>query len=219
VSPGVAVKVTTLGVGPLQENCYLVVDEASREAALVDPGAEGERLVRAVQESGARLVAVWLTHAHFDHVGAVGAVQRAFGVPIHLHPAEAPLYARAAASARSYGLELEQPPDADAPLAEGDVVSLGELRFDVWHAPGHAPGHVVFVGAGAAFVGDCLFAGSVGRTDLPLADPRQLARTLERLSTLPPETVVYPGHGPATTIGAELASNPFLNGSIRLVRG
>jgi glyoxylase-like metal-dependent hydrolase (beta-lactamase superfamily II) len=213
------VKVTTFSVGPLQENCHLVVDDASGEAVLVDPGAEGERLVRAVQESGARLVAIWLTHAHFDHVGAVGAVQRAFAVPIHLHPADAPLYARASASAGAYGLDIEQPPAADVALADGDVLSLGELRFDVWHAPGHAPGHVVFVGNGVAFVGDCLFAGSVGRTDLPFADPRQLAATLERLATLPPETVVYSGHGPATTIGAELASNPFLNGSIRLVRG
>lgn len=212
-------RVTTFTVGPLQENCYLVVDDATGEAALVDPGAEGERLVRAVQGSGAHLAAIWLTHAHFDHVGAVGAVQRTFATPIHLHAGDAPLYARAASSAMAYGLDVEQPPEVDAELREGDVLALGELRFDVWHAPGHAPGHVVIVGHGAAFVGDCLFAGSVGRTDLPLADPRQLAATLERLATLPPETVVYPGHGPVTTIGAELASNPFLNGSIRLVRG
>ncbi|HEU4628679.1 MAG TPA: MBL fold metallo-hydrolase [Gemmatimonadaceae bacterium] len=212
-------KVATIAVGPLQENCHLVVDEATSEAALIDPGAEDERLLAAVQGSGARLAAIWLTHAHFDHVGAVGALRRATGAPIHLHPADAPLYARAADSALVYGLDVEQPPPADVALADGDVLALGALRFDVWHAPGHAPGHVVLVGHGAAFVGDCLFAGSVGRTDLPLADPRQLAATLERLATLPPETVVYPGHGPTTTIGAELASNPFLNGSIRLVRG
>ena len=212
-------RITSLTVGPLQENCYLVADEASGDAVLVDPGEEGARLIGAVRDAGVRLRAIWLTHAHFDHVGAVAELRRTWPVPVHLHPADEPLYERAARSAATYGLSLEQPPPADVALGEGDRLSLGELAFDVLHLPGHSPGHVAFVGQGVAFAGDCLFAGSVGRTDLPLSDPRQLASSLGRLSALPPATVVHPGHGPATTIGEELETNPFLNGSLRLVRG
>lgn len=213
-------RIETLTVGPLQENCYLLADDGAARAVLVDPGAEGERLAAAVKAAAADLHAIWLTHAHFDHVGGIEALRREWaGVPVCLHPADAPIYDRAAQSAASYGLPLEQPAPADAPLAEGDRVTVGDLSFDVLHMPGHAPGHVVFAGHGLAFVGDCLFAGSVGRTDLPLADARQLGHSLDRLAALPPETIVYPGHGPSTTIGAERATNPFLNGSMRLVRG
>lgn len=212
--------VRAFAVGPLQENCYLVVDQAAGEAALVDPGAEGERLVEAVRASGARLVGVWLTHAHFDHVGGVAAVRRAFpDAPIHLHPDDQPLYERATQSAAAWGLDLEPPPPADVALAEGDVLTLGEHAFTVQHAPGHAPGHVVIHGHGLAFVGDCLFAGSVGRTDLPLSDARALARSLERIAELPPATRVLPGHGPETTIATERMSNPFLNGDLRMLHG
>lgn len=213
-------RVETLTVGPLQENCYLLLDESTARAVLVDPGDEGDRLADAVRQVGAELDAIWLTHAHFDHVGGIEALRRAWpGVPVLLHAADAPLYDRAARSAASYGLSLEQPAPADRDIAEGDRVTLGALAFDVLHLPGHAPGHVAFVGHGIAFVGDCLFAGSVGRTDLPLADPRQLGHSLDRLAALPPDTVVHPGHGPSTTIGAERETNPFLNGSMRLVRG
>jgi glyoxylase-like metal-dependent hydrolase (beta-lactamase superfamily II) len=206
-------------VGPLQENCYLLVDDQAGEAVLVDPGAEGERLAEAVRATGARLVGIWLTHAHFDHVGGVAALKREFpGARIHLHPDDQPLYDRAVQSAAKWGLEVEPPPPADVRLAEGDVLTLGSHSFDVWHAPGHAPGHVVIHGHGLAFVGDCLFAGSVGRTDLPLADPRTLARSLERIIELPPGTRALPGHGPETTIATERLSNPFLTGDVRLVR-
>ena len=116
-----------------------------------------------------------------------------------------------------YQLPFEQPPPPERTLAEGDSVSIGSLSFHVMHLPGHAPGHVAFVGHNAAFVGDCLFAGSVGRTDLPFADAAQLEASLERLASLPLETRVLPGHGPETTIGRERASNPFLTGAARLL--
>lgn len=210
-------KVHTQVVGAFQENCYLVVDEGTRGAVFVDPGAEPERLLAALAKTGARLEGIWLTHAHPDHVGAVAGIRRAMPeVPIWLHPAEAPLYGSAGAVAEQLGLRAEQPPPADHELAEGDALTLGTLSFDVLHLPGHAPGHVVFTGHGVAFVGDCVFAGSVGRTDLPYCDTAMLGRSLERIAGLPPETVLYPGHGPATTIGRELEGNPYLNGTVRI---
>ncbi len=207
--------VRALTVGPFQENTYLVADEASREAVLVDPGDEGARLIAAVEEGGFTLRAVWITHAHVDHVGAVADVKRRFGVPVYLHPADRPLYDHAPAQGRLYGIQMGPPPPPDHDLAEGDVLRVGALSFRVIHVPGHAPGHVAFVGEGGVFGGDCLFAGSIGRTDLPLSDSRALVRSLERFSALPSETVVYPGHGPATTIGEENRTNPFLTGAAR----
>jgi hydroxyacylglutathione hydrolase len=208
--------ITALTVGPFAENCYLVSDAASREAVLVDPGDEAPRLVRAVEQAGAKLQAIWLTHAHLDHIGGIAGVRSAWNVPIHLHPLDEPLYAAGARQAAAYGVPFEVPPPADEALAEGDVLTVGTLRFDVLHVPGHAPGHVAFVGHGVVFGGDCLFMGSIGRTDLPLANPSDLERSLERLAALAPETTVYPGHGPATSIEAELRTNPFLNGVARI---
>ena len=205
-------KISTYTVGPFQENCYLVVDEAAARAVLVDPGDEGARLVRAVKQSGATLEAIWLTHAHLDHVGGIAAVKREFDVPVYCHVDDEPLYRNAHVQAASYGVPFEQPDPADREVSEGDVLRVGSLAFTVMHAPGHAPGLCVFYGHGVLLAGDLLFAGSIGRTDLPLCDARAMQVSLGRIATLPPETVVYPGHGPATTIGEELSSNPFLTG-------
>ncbi len=209
-------KIQTITVGAFQENAYLLVDPTTRQAAMVDPGAEGARLVHAVREADVQLDAIWITHAHVDHVGGIAELKRAFPVPVYLHPLDEPLYQSAVQHGLVFGLRVEAPPAAEAALADGDTLRLGSLSFRVMHAPGHAPGHVVIHGHGVAFVGDCLFAGSVGRTDLPLADGAALERSLDRLCTLPGETVVYPGHGPATTIGRERATNPFLMGLVRI---
>ncbi len=209
-------KIQTIPVGALQENAYLVVDEGARRAVFVDPGDEPERLLRVLDASGATLEAIWLTHSHMDHVGGVAGILRRHDVPVLVHPAGKPVYDGAAEHARYFGLEIEQPPPATGTLNEGDTVSVGDLRFDVIHTPGHEPGHVVIHGNGVAFVGDCLFAGSVGRTDLPLASSSELARSLERIVELGDDVKVYPGHGPATTIGHERRHNPFLNGSVRI---
>jgi glyoxylase-like metal-dependent hydrolase (beta-lactamase superfamily II) len=204
--------ITSHTVGAFQENCYLVVDETANVCVLVDPGAEGERLIDAVERSGATLEAIWVTHGHLDHVGGIAAVKRRWNVPVHLHPLDRRLYDAAEWQAKNYGVPFEQPPPPDHDIADGDVMRVGSLAFEVMHAPGHAPGHVVLHGHGIALVGDCLFAGSIGRTDLPFSDPAALARSLEKISALREDTRVLPGHGPETTIGAERRTNPFLSG-------
>jgi glyoxylase-like metal-dependent hydrolase (beta-lactamase superfamily II) len=210
------VKISWRTVGPFQENSYLVVDEASGRCALVDPGDEAARIIAAVEESGATLDAVWLTHAHIDHIGALAAVKRRWDVPVWMHAADEPLFAAAPMQAQFYGLRFDVPPRPERTLADGDVLTLGALRFTVMHVPGHAPGLCVFHGHGVAIAGDLLFAGSIGRTDLPLSSPQEMQRSLDRIAQLPSETVVYPGHGAVTTIGEERESNPFLNGLARV---
>jgi hydroxyacylglutathione hydrolase len=204
--------ITPITVGAFAENAYLVVDAGTGRAIFVDPGAEGDRLTAAVQTANATLEAIWLTHAHVDHVGGIAALRRAYpGVPIHLHPLDRPLYDRAAATAAAYGLTgFEEPPAPDRELAEGQVLTLGAARFEVLHVPGHAPGHVLLVGPEVIFGGDLLFAGSIGRTDLPFANPAHMAASLRRAANLPAQLVLHPGHGPSTTIGAELTGNAHL---------
>lgn len=205
-------------VGAFQENCYLVADEAAGKAVLIDPGDDGDRLCDAVQRAGVTLEGIWLTHAHLDHIGGIAAIKRRLDVPVFLHPDDLTVYRYAPQAAAMYGLPFELGPLPDRTLSEGDVMTLGSLRFEVWHMPGHAPGHVIFHGHGICFGGDVLFAGSVGRTDLPLSDGEAFRRTLARIATLPPETVVCPGHGPETTIADEIAANPFLSGHARPLR-
>ena len=213
-------KVQSFTVGPFQENSYLLVDETAKRAVFIDPGDEASRLLAALEDSGAALQAIWVTHGHVDHVGAIAAIKRKHpAVPVLLDPADLPLYRAAAQHGLLLGATIEQPPDPDAALADGQALNVGALTFTVMAAPGHAPGHVVIHGHGIAFVGDCLFAGTVGRTDLPGANGGQLARTLDKIVALGDATVVYSGHGPATTVSRERAGNPFLNGIARVSGG
>jgi len=210
--------VTQITVGAFQENCYLVEDPKTNAIAIVDPGSEPERIVDAIDKSGGRVEAIWITHAHVDHIGAIAPLKKRYNVPVWLHPLDEPLYRVGGRQAQLYGIPYEEPPAPDRKFAEGESVKLGALELDVIHVPGHAPGHVVIYGHGNALVGDCLFAGSIGRTDLPFSNPSQLEASLKRIAALPPETVVHPGHGDSTTIGEERLSNPFLNGTARIVR-
>lgn len=206
-------KVEWVTVGPFQENCYLLSDEATRRGVLIDPGDEAPRIAAMVRASRVTLDAIWLTHAHLDHVGAIAAIKREWGtVPVLLHPDDLPLYHRASQQAAFYGLPFEQPADPDREIANGDVLTVGAERFTVRHTPGHSPGHVVFAGDKLMLGGDLLFAGSIGRTDLPFSNPDAMEASLALVATFDPATTVYPGHGPPTSIGAELATNPFLIG-------
>ena len=203
-------KVQWVTVGPFQENSYLITDAG--RGVLVDPGDEPDRIRNMVQAAGVTIDAIWLTHAHIDHIGAIAPLNREWRVPVFLHPADLPLYRRATQQASFYGLSLEQPPDPDGEIADGQVLTVGSASFVARHTPGHAPGHVVFLGNGVMIGGDLLFAGSIGRTDLPLSDPDAMDASLALVAGFDPETAVYPGHGPPTRISIELASNPYLVG-------
>ena len=203
-------EVVTFETGALQENAYLVVDRDRRDAAIVDPGDDGDQLIAAIEQAGAMLRAIWLTHAHFDHIGAVRALRTHFSVPVHLHEADIRIFEAGPFQAASYGLPFDGDEVPSQRLVEGQGLTLGGLSFTVMHTPGHSPGHVTIHGHGVALVGDCLFAGSIGRTDLPLGNGAELGRSLLRIVALPPETRVLPGHGPATTVAEERRTNPYI---------
>lgn len=207
-------------VGVFEENCYLLADEQAGRGVLIDPGDEGDQLIAMVRAANLTLDAIWLTHAHIDHIGAIAAVRRVYDVPVLLHPRDLPYYRELSArAAQMYGIDFEQPEGPDAELADGQELQCGDLRFTVMHVPGHAPGLVAFNGDGVSFGGDLLFAGSIGRTDLPLGNPVDMNASLERyVSELPDQTAVYPGHGPRTTLERERRTNPFLTGAVRPLR-
>lgn len=204
------VEVLTFETGPLQENAYLVIDRETRDGAFVDPGEDADILITAAEKAGVQLRAIWLTHAHFDHVGAVKAVRLHFGVPVFLHEADVPMFEAGPFQAASYGLPFEGDETPRERFVEGQGLRLGGLSFTVMHTPGHSPGHVTIHGHGIALVGDCLFAGSIGRTDLPFGNVADFSRSLRRIVALPAETRVFAGHGPATTVGDERRTNPYI---------
>lgn len=197
-------------VGPLQVNCYLVTCEESKETLIVDPGADVDRLLGLISSAGNKVDCVVNTHGHFDHIGGNRGVVEATDADLLMHPAAVAVMKNARTQAAAFGLTVEPSPDPDRLLEEGDEVFVGSLTFKVLHVPGHSPGSICLFGHGHIFVGDVLFAGSVGRTDLPGGSHDTLIEGIQsKLWALPDETVVCPGHGPATTIGREKQSNPF----------
>ena len=199
-------------VSPFLSNCYLVIDGKGREAALVDPGDEPDLIERFVREAGVTVRYLLATHGHVDHVGAAAEMARRLGLGFMLNPKDAFLLEALPETAARFGLGPVEIPEIDRPLAHGDTLPLGDTVLEILEAPGHSPGSVlVKAGPRDLLSGDVLFAGSVGRTDLPGGDGAVLARSVrEVILPLGDEVRVYPGHGPATTIGWERRSNPFV---------
>ncbi|THF84014.1 MBL fold metallo-hydrolase [Deinococcus sp. KSM4-11] len=205
-----SVRVWPQSTGPLQENAVLVADAAG-QGFLIDPGDDAERILALVQDSGVTVHGILLTHAHFDHIGAVQAVREALGVPVWLHPADLGLYRAGGTSAARWNLPFVQPADPEHDITQDQAFTAGDLTLRARELPGHAPGHVVFIGDGFVLAGDTLFQGSIGRTDLPGGNhPQLISGITAELLGLPEETAVYPGHGARTTVGAERRTNPFL---------
>jgi glyoxylase-like metal-dependent hydrolase (beta-lactamase superfamily II) len=208
-------EVVALPNGQFAENCYLVADRRTREAVIIDPGEEPAMFLAELDTRAWSLRAIWLTHAHIDHILGVAAVKAATGVPIHLHPLDRPIYDALPQFGAWIGLQVEAPPPPDLELRPGSPVRVGGFELQVRFTPGHSPGSVSFVGEGMVFGGDVLFNGSIGRTDLPGGDFPTLMSTIHsQFLTLPDSTVVHSGHGPDTTIGVERLTNPFLTGSV-----
>jgi glyoxylase-like metal-dependent hydrolase (beta-lactamase superfamily II) len=210
-------EVVTLPNGQLAENCYLVADRRTREAVIIDPGEEPAMFLAELDTRAWTLRAIWLTHAHVDHIMGVAAVRGATGAPIHLHPLDRPIYEALPQFGTWLGKRLDAPPPPDVALEPGTAVRVGRFDFEVRYTPGHSPGSVSFVGHDMVFGGDVLFNGSVGRTDLPGGDTATLMATIQsQFLSLPDSTVVYSGHGRHTTIGVERLTNPFLTGAFPL---
>lgn len=207
----------TRAVPPFMKNGFVLGCEATRQGVVIDPGDDVDLLLAAVDQHGLAITAILLTHAHLDHVTGVARAKDALGVPVWLHEADHPLYENVVQQGAMFGFRVDPQPAVDRFYTDGQVIEVGELRLTVRHTPGHCPGGVCLALAGTPqilFVGDTLFAGSIGRTDLPGGDTATLMRSIrDVLYAFPDDTVVLSGHGDKTTIGREKRTNPFVRGA------
>jgi len=201
-----------LVVGSFESNCYIIGSESGKDGTIIDPGAEAEVILRKVKDLGLDIKHIVLTHGHIDHIGALKKVKEATGAEVAIHTDEAESL-REQPLSTLFGLSHPTTPAPDRLLHDGDSIDIGDLHFLVLHTPGHTPGGICLLGEGVVFSGDTLFNCGVGRTDLPGGSYSQLVNSLQtKLMALPDSTIVYPGHGPETTIGTERRGNPFLRG-------
>lgn len=204
--------ISALPVGLIQTNCYVVGCEQTREGIVIDPGGHPDRILAEIERLGLTIRYILNTHAHFDHTDANGALVKATGAPLAIHREDRPLL-EALGGSVIFGLRANPSPPPDLELRDGDILEVGTLRLEVLHTPGHTPGHVCFYEPSemVLYDGDVLFRRGIGRTDLPGGSWQQLLHSIRKvLFALPDETVVYSGHGPATTIGEEKRLNPWL---------
>jgi glyoxylase-like metal-dependent hydrolase (beta-lactamase superfamily II) len=194
-------------VGPLEANCYIIADENTKDAAIIDPGAESQRINAIISKLGLKPRFVINTHGHADHIGANGSL----GLPIYIHRSDEDFLNMPDMNLSGmFGIEISSPP-AQRLLEDNDILTLGGLRLEILHTPGHTPGGICVRSGKSLFTGDTLFKESVGRTDVSGGDERMLTESIkEKILALPDDTVIYPGHGPESTIGSERANNPFL---------
>lgn len=220
-----ALEIVAVQLGPMDNNSYLIADQPTGQAAVIDPSFESELILREVERRGWTLSAIWLTHAHFDHIAGVKILRDAAApaqanpiqvgplpLRVGLHPLDLPLW-QEAGGARGFGLQMETGPDPEISFAHGQTLSLGSSTLEIRHTPGHTAGHVVLYSPhdSTVFCGDLIFYRGVGRTDLPGGDHAALLRSIrEQILPLPPHTRLLSGHGPETTVGEEAAENPFL---------
>jgi hydroxyacylglutathione hydrolase len=203
--------INTLPVGPFEANCYVVGSEKTGEGILIDPGDEADAILGDVSGQNLKISLIVLTHGHIDHIGAVKEIKDATKAPIAIHVEDGRSLTKNATNL-ALGLAYPAPPTPDRLLKDGDLIKVGDLSFKVFSTPGHSPGSICLYGEGVLFSGDTLFREGIGRSDLPGGNYRELMASLHRLMTLPETTVVYPGHGPSTTIGLEKKQNPFIAG-------
>jgi glyoxylase-like metal-dependent hydrolase (beta-lactamase superfamily II) len=200
-----------LVVGPIGANCIIVGCEKTKKAAVIDPGDESGKILKALTEEKLTVECIINTHGHFDHVGANKDLKNATNAPIIIHSQDAGMLSQLSATAMAFGLRAENSPAADRLVEDGDTIEVGDLSFKILHTPGHTPGGISIYTDGCVFAGDTLFYGSIGRTDLPGGNFETLIASIRnKIFTLPDNTKVYTGHGPATTVGNEKKFNPFL---------
>lgn len=198
-------------VGALETNCFLVYCEETQECAIVDPGAEGDKIFALISEKAFKPVVILNTHGHIDHIGANRDMKERFNIPLRIHSLDSPMLGETQQSELSFFLQASTSPPADSFFEEGDKIEIGKFSLDVIHTPGHSPGSVSFVGDGFLLSGDTLFCQGVGRTDLPGGNWEEMVSSVKnKIFTLPEEMVVLPGHGPSTSIGREKNTNPFI---------
>ena len=196
-------------VGPLESNCYIIADERTKETLLVDPGDEPDRIIDVINKNNFKIKYIILTHAHFDHVGALSDIKQETGAPIIIHHDERETYRGTREHAAFLGFEIDEIPEPDVLVSEGDILEIGDLKFEIIHTPGHSPGGICLLGKDILITGDTIFAGSVGRTDLHGGDILQLKNSFKRIMSLSEEIKILPGHGPETTVGREKKENFF----------
>ncbi len=207
--------VEILAVGPLLTNCFIVWDDDTKQGAIIDPGEEADKILAKVKDLGIKIDIILATHCHFDHIAAVAQIKREIDAEFLAHEGDISFVEDGKNAARRWGFDIEQPPRPDRFIADGDKIKVGNLTLDVIHTPGHSPGGVSFLHNGMVFAGDCLFQGSIGRTDFRMGSLEVLVESIKtRLYTMPDDTIVYTGHGPITTIGEEKRHNPFVRGRV-----
>lgn len=204
-------KIETIIVGPIQSNCYIIHDEVTREGVIIDPGHRSNNIIDYIKKNKLEISNILATHGHFDHIGGVFQVKEEIGCDFSIHEEDMFFVQDAKNKAAKWGITIDQPPNPDSYLKEGEIIRSGGLEFKIIHTPGHSPGSVTFLIEDKSFVGDVLFFRSIGRTDFPMGSLEILSSSIKnKLYTLDDDTEVYTGHGPTTTIGSEKVLNPFV---------